>query len=537
MFSKSKINQQIDLFSYNNHVLRGQVLAIYENDNEWHNIFYNTVTKKVDETIFKPLFREDFGAPNSSIRVLFAMMVLKSAFNWSTNQLYSNCQFNIQVRGALGLFNLSDPVPVEATYYNFKKRIVEHEKQGNPNLFELAFAQITQSQIAEYCIDGNKVRMDSKLLGSNIAWLSRYENVHETLRLAYASAPDSFAKLLSKDDLSIINALSLEKCSSVSHRNNDTQLADRMKKLGVIIYKFLLLFKGESTEAIEVLRSVFQQQYEVSDDLVIVLSKEKQHFDIIETPHDPDARFHKKGDDKNTGYSVNITETCNSDNPVNLITNVIVEPATTADNTFLIPAIEETEKITNTKIETVNADGAYHSQNNQSYCQDNSIDLIISGICGRIPRFVYSLDENNELICWDTQTETYLHTEKILSKKEKTILSWRFYVPDSNKIKHVTEKDLANSLLRQKIANRTLQERYIRNNVEATIFQLGYHYRANKTQYRGLIGHRIWANCRCLWINFRRIMKYRVLNEPESSNIVSASFSFLKYAFFALNVP
>jgi hypothetical protein len=33
--------------------------------------------------------------------------------------------------------------------------------------------------------------MDSKLLGSNIAWLSSYELIHETLRLFYTQAKQS----------------------------------------------------------------------------------------------------------------------------------------------------------------------------------------------------------------------------------------------------------------------------------------------------------------------------------------------------------
>jgi len=44
--------------------------------------------------------------------------------------------------------------------------------------------------------------------------------------------------------------------------------------------------------------------------------------------------------------------------------------------------------------------------------------------------------------------------------------------------------------------------------VEATIFQLGYHYSNDKSRYRGLIKHKMWANARCLWINFVRILNY-----------------------------
>jgi hypothetical protein len=42
-------------------------------------------------------------------------------------------------------------------------------------LFEKAFAQITKTQMIDFYVSGKKIRMDSKLLGSNIAWLSRYE--------------------------------------------------------------------------------------------------------------------------------------------------------------------------------------------------------------------------------------------------------------------------------------------------------------------------------------------------------------------------
>jgi hypothetical protein len=48
----------------------------------------------------------------------------------------------------------------------------------------------------------------------------------------------------------------------------------------------------------------------------------------------------------------------------------------------------------------------------------------------------------------------------------------------------------------------------IRNNVEASIFQLGQRYSNSKSRYRGLIKHKIWSNMRCLWVNYVRISRY-----------------------------
>ncbi|MBU2513180.1 transposase [bacterium] len=47
-----------------------------------------------------------------------------------------------------------------------------------------------------------------------------------------------------------------------------------------------------------------------------------------------------------------------------------------------------------------------------------------------------------------------------------------------------------------------------RNNVEATIFQLSYHSRNNKTRYRGQIKNKVWATCRSVWINLIRIRNH-----------------------------
>ena len=63
-------------------------------------------------------------------------------------------------------------------------------------------------------------------------------------------------------------------------------------------------------------------------------------------------------------------------------------------------------------------------------------------------------------------------------------------------------------MIRKKIAQTPKDILQKRNNVQATIFQLGYHYPNAKSRYRGLIKHQMWANVRCLWVNFVRILKF-----------------------------
>ena len=92
------------------------------------------------------------------------------------------------------------------------------------------------------------------------------------------------------------------------------------------------------------------------------------------------------------------------------------------------------------------------------------------------------------------------------------------------------------SVLKQKLRNIPKEELDHRKNVEATIFHLGYHYSNDKTRYRGLAKHRLWAYSRTWWINFARILKYivqtaqRTLNTLQKTTFVTKiTFIFLKF--------
>ena len=78
--------------------------------------------------------------------------------------------------------------------------------------------------------------------------------------------------------------------------------------------------------------------------------------------------------------------------------------------------------------------------------------------------------------------------------------------------------------LRQKLRNIPKEELNHRNNVETTIFQLGYHYCIDKTRYRGLAKHRLWAYSRTLWINFIRILKYSANRSKKLNTLQKTTF-------------
>ena len=516
MYRKSVDHKQLDAFSSPIEYLKDSTMNYYLKNDSWHNQFRKQVVMRVDESIFSVLYTELTGAPNASIRVLVGMMILKEAHGWSDEQLFESCNFNLLTRSALGLMTLEDAVPVASTYYLFRRNLVMYAKEHGVDLYKKCQEQITASQILEFNVSGKQVRMDSKLLGSNIAWLSRYELIHETLRVFIAEREEFiYKKSLSKDEFSLIKSIQGETGNKVVYRSTKSEIDTRLIALGKLMYRFVVLFKSNSYGQYQTLKTVFEQQYSVSKDkIVLPLENEKISAKSIQSPHDTDCHYRDKDGNKVKGYSVNITETCNQPDrdgePVlNLITDTQVEVVSTQDNSYLKTALANTQEILPENIEKVYADGAYNSVENQEYCQNNDINLLLTALQGATPRYEVSLDkqDNNKLIVTDNKTGNQIQAQQVNTRKDPTQKKWKIKTEEGN-YRYFDRESIRAAALRQKLKDIPIEQTNIRNNVEATIFQLGYHYSNDKSRYRTLAKHKLWAYSRSLWINFVRIMKY-----------------------------
>jgi len=502
MFRKTSDSVQLNMFTSPKSLMTGKSLKLYEDKLAWHNQFRQHVTMRINESIFSPLYCKDNGTPNASIRVLIAMMVLKEAEGLSDQKIFENCRFNMLTRSAIGLLNADDPVPTESTYYLFRKHINDHAKAGNENLFEVVFADITKSQCIDFDVSGKRIRMDSKLLGSNIAWLSRYELIHETLRLFYKQVKQ-FGKLDKEIEERLDNLLKLEG-NKVVYTCTSEEVKIRLKELGELIYKILPLFSTSTDDRFLTLQRVFNEQFKLEENkLVVSRDKEEISAKSVQSPHETDCDYRNKDGNKVKGYSINLTESCD-DGKLNLIGNVDLRKASTSDVDFLQDDIEKVQEVFPDKIEAAHTDGAYHSPDNQEFCKNNTIKLYLHAIQGAKGRYQFNFSENGDLSVMDMNTSDIIDTKKITNKNN--IDKWRIKIEKG--YRYFTQKDIDNYLIRKQIEETPIEILQKRNNVEATIFQLAYHYPNAKSRYRGEIKHQMWANIRCVWVNFVRILNY-----------------------------
>jgi len=416
---------------------------------------------------------------------------------------------------------------VESTYYLLRKRIYDHQKQSGEDLMGNVFAHITSEQIKEFNVNGRSIRMDSKLIGSNIAIFTRYEIIHQTLCMFYKSLDKAAKSKLFVVDRKQLELLMKEESSKTVYHSTKDELRGRLQTIGILICNLLDQLEYLQTELYHLLQRVFNEQYKVIDyEQIELRPKEEISSSSLQSPHDPESAYRNKGDQMVKGYSVNITETCSNDN-LNLITNVIVEKANTPDTVFVEPAIEATIEVTGQTVEKVYADGAYQSPDNDACCEN--IDMVFTGIQGFESKYDLEMTPEGLLV---TDTKTGEQIKAVLVKKHKNSKEDRWRITTPSGYYYFGQLAIRASHLRRQMKGRSEEELHKRNNVEATIFQLGFPLRNNKSKYRGIIKQKTWAYCRCLWINLIRILNFtkqicqRTFNTMEKPALVLVFFNY-----------
>lgn len=502
MFKKTK-SQETTLFESPSNLIRGRALKKYDDANAWHNQFYELVTSNIDEDVFKPLFKEGhMGRSNASISQLVAIMIMKEGNRRSDEQMFEAVDFDLLVRKSLGLVNLSDQAPSLDTYYMLRRRISDYEERTGINLLEHCFKDVTKTQALKFNIRGQSIRMDSKLIGSNIAKYSRYRIILTTLQMWAKDGLGGLNPSLKKKIQPYLD----EDAQKTEYRSTSDEIQQRIESLGAIIYQILV--RTKATEEL-LLKRVFNEQYEVVRGKVSLRDKKQISANSVQNPNDPDAGYRSKGDQHVNGYSVNATETNDDDNKPSLITDVQVKSATAADNGFLQDGVIASAEVTGHLAEHINADGAYQSEGNRVFTEDNLIDFVTSGLQGKPSRYDLTLN-GDELTVMDKSTGEIVPVTRTKDK-------WRIATNGTAKYRYFSSEQVEKALLRKWLEAIPKAELDRRNNVEAAMFQISYHTRNNKTRYRGLVKHAMWACARCMWINFIRLMIFQTTTSLRTS--------------------
>lgn len=402
MFKKNTRHLQLALISNVNDLPEKHRQRL---EQSWAGVFYRDFFCLIDEEPFAVLYANGPSRPNVPVNMMVGLETLKAGFGWSDEQMHDAFLFDVQVRYALGIHQLGEGDFDVRTVYNFRHRVTEHMQETGENLIEKAFEQVTDEQIKAYKLKTGKLRMDSTQIASNIRDMTRLQLLVEVLQRAHrmlnAADKTRYAETFSP----YLKGSSGQYVYHVKTEESDEHFQD----IGELMHKLVgeLADIYENEPAYQVLERVFNEHFVIAEGMPLaeetqLRPKEGEELSAssLQSPDDWEATYRKKRGEDYNGYVANVTETCDPDNPLQLIIKVQVEPNTTDDADMLEEAIPDLKARTDVK-EMYN-DGGYNSPNVDDAMQQHKVTQVQTAIRGAKPSSEkLALEEFN----WETDDE------------------------------------------------------------------------------------------------------------------------------------
>lgn len=394
MFKENNQHLQQPLFSTINSLPDKQQKRLKES---WAGTFYEDIFARIEERDFEVLYSDQPSRPNIPVNILVGLEILKAGFGWTDKEIYEGFSYNIQVRYALGYYNVEEGHFELRTMYNFRKRLTVHMQETGENLFESCFEKITDEQMEAYALKSGTQRTDSKQIASNIRRMTRLQLLVEVLQRTYRmlQAADKLAYH------TLFEPYIKEKSGRYLYRLKGEKHQSHIEQVGRVMQKLLLKLAGTYKEeaAFAVLEQVYNEHFIVEETMLRPKKGDELTADSLQSPDDMEATFRKKRGESYIGYVTNVSETADPDNPFQLITKVQTESNTTDDAQMLAEALPEL--VERTELETMYSDGGYNSAAVDTICHDEGVELVQTAIRGGKPSseqvnlsdFTFVLDE------------------------------------------------------------------------------------------------------------------------------------------------
>lgn len=350
-------------------------------ENSWAGLYYREVFCRINEDLFAVLYADFPSRPNVAVNVLVGLEFLKAGFGWSDEELYDAFNYNLQVRYALGYHEFGEGDFDLRTLYYFRERLNRYMQIQGTNLLEKAFEQVTDEQMAAFQLKTGIQRMDSTLVTSNIREWDRLQLLVVVLQRVYRM-------LSEKDQASYADAFEpyiKESSGRYAYRLKKGDFFAHLERIGNFMDMLLAELKGSYREQLtyQMLERVFKEHYRMEEQMVLGLSDNELSPHRLLSPDDWDATLRGRRNAIYQGYAANLTETCDPQNPFQLITKVQVAANNVDDPKLLLEALPNLKE--RTALDTLYTDGGFGSYAVDRAMQEHQVEHMPTGIRGRQP--------------------------------------------------------------------------------------------------------------------------------------------------------
>lgn len=310
-----------------------------------------------------------------------ALEFLKAGNGWTDEELYDNFSYDIQVRYALGYRQLGEGDFDLRTLYYFRERLSLYMQETGVNLLDQAFEKVTDAQLKAFQVKTGKQRMDSVQVASNIRQMGRVQLLVEVLQrvnrilseLDKAHYSEAFAPYLKGHSGHYV------------YRMKGEEVSPHLERIGEFMQQLLVELKpAYGSEAVyDVLERVFSEHFNIQETKVSAKPNTELTSSCMQSPDDLEATYREKRGVGYQGYVANLTETCDPENNLQLITKVQLAPNNTDDDQFLAEALPNLKE--RTELDEMNTDGGYGGSKTDPVLAKLNVELIQSAIRGRNP--------------------------------------------------------------------------------------------------------------------------------------------------------
>jgi len=349
---------------------------------------------------------------------------------------------------------------------------------------------------------------------------------------------------------------------------------EHVQQIGEAVYALLQELHPEYEEesAYQVMSRLFTENFSIEENILRSKENAELNSDSLQSVDDLEASFRTKGRKQYKGYVSNISETCDPENELQLVTKVQVAKNNTNDTQLLAEALPDLKE--RTGIEKLYTDGGYGSPEMDKVLRKNEVRQIQTGIRGRKPNekklnlsdFDIKQAKSSKPTCITCPQSQVVSVQPSNQKKGYVahfdagicqgcplvkICSAQKGNRDTNLHLHFSEPQMHVSQRRRRNKKHKDEAHNLRAAVEATVRQVKHPFPASKLPVRG----RFRMNCMmvgsAMMTNVKRISRYLDLKreqvmvqkqgqegqkKPESAPLLSLLlYSKLKFLLFLAN--
>lgn len=376
----------------------------------WAEVFRTRALPLIDEERFAFLYSADNGRPNRAVQTVLGVHLLKEMFDLTDERALEELEFNVQWQHALRL-DIEEAHLPQKTLHNFRARLMEHA------LGRIAFEETTDRMIEALGLRTGKQRLDSTHIMSNIALLTRLGLFCETIRLFLQCLGEAHPERWAGVPQGLLERYLKEDGRATEYE--DGRSGEGRRRLGVCardLYRLVERFRGTAAGKMReygLLERLLREQCRVGKDgdggagaedddagegRVPVGLKDPHEVESgsLPSPHDPEATY---SGHKGKGYEVQVAETCDEGNAVQLLTHVEVTASSGSDAAATVPVIDALAK-RDIRPEELWADTTYGSGRNAFEAERRGTELL-SPVGGPAPKDAQTGKEPGRLTAAD----------------------------------------------------------------------------------------------------------------------------------------